>query len=363
MTLSKKELTDAMKVNSLALTGHNGTVEQIVTPAWDTAFHLEQIDTLMCSIRRNPAIARKSSPARVRLIENLRDTHLPFLCSLKARLAQARHEHPWHCFHPHVELFSDVIDDSVLPPTNVELSLATRSYADLDEREKIAMAHRWVNATNKLHQRAKTKVFKARIENFIRSANKRHKELALYLNALFRSHSSLFFIRADLGYTKSNDWPADLSMTIDFETVQQHLSAMTSGMRSTFARDRLVGYALKIEHGLHKGFQVQALFVFDGQHADDAAAIVQRIAALWQTDATGGKGLFYDCGKSRIALKTCGTGLIQRDDKGARDGLSKAIAYMTKTDRYMVIRAPKGVRTFRKGIIPRDSAKRRKRIV
>lgn len=362
MKLSKKELTDAMKVNSLALTAHNGTVEQIVTRDWDTTFGLEQIDTLVRSIRRNPVIVQKSSRAGIRLIRNLRNTHLPFLCCLKARLARARQEHPRHCFHPHIELFSDVIDDSVLPSSNVELPLATRAYAELDEREKIAMAHRLMNAFNKLHQRAKTKAFEAKIENFIRPGNKRHKELALYMNGLFRSHSSLFFIRADLGYSKSNDWPTDLGMPIDFQMVQQHLSAMTNGMKSTFARDRLVGYALKMEHGLHKGFQVQALFVFGGEQADDAAGLVQRIAALWQTDATGGKGLFYDCSKSRIALKACGTGLIQRDDKGARDGLSKAIAYMTKTDRYMAIRAPKGVRTFRKGIIPRDSARRRKGI-
>jgi len=354
MKISKKEHLDAMKSNSLALAECNGTVRPYITAAWGHQFHLQQIDTYTRAVLHELLKRSQSRVSQTRYIESLQKTDLPFLCHLKTCLNQILHEQPWHQLNPYITLFSQMINDDVILWDDSFYDTAYPLYIERDD-DKFTKADRWKRAIETLYQRGTTKAFKKKVENFIRPGNKKHKEFEQYVNDLSLQHPSLFTVRADMGYEKPRGWPSDLSNSIRFEEVQKHLSAFTRRIKSKFASNYLVGYAFKIEHSLHQGFQIQALFIFNGDNAKNDTALADRLNTIWKSDATAGIGLFFDWSDSKVTIKSCGSGLIRWDDQDARDALRKAVAYMTKTEHYMTIRPPKGIRVFRKGRISRGS--------
>lgn len=185
---------------------------------------------------------------------------------------------------------------------------------------------------NRIRQEAKSKQFQSKLKNYQRSGNKNYKELTEYVDALFERYSRLLVLRVDLGYRK------EFSKTTQAEAKQdrEHLLQNT---RSNKLFGDMVGYIWKLEHGPDKGFHYHIMFFFDGSKVREDGTLVKRIGQYWLNVITKGRGVYYNCNADKSRYKSCGIGMVDHRDSLMRDGLGKAVLYLTKIDLYMKLQA------------------------
>ena len=97
----------------------------------------------------------------------------------------------------------------------------------------------------------------------------------------------------------------------------------------------MVGYIWKLEHGPDKGFHYHMMFFFDGSKVREDGTLAKRIGQYWLNVVTNGRGVYYNCNADKSRYKNCGIGMVDHSDNVMRDGLVKAVLYLTKMDLYM----------------------------
>lgn len=181
---------------------------------------------------------------------------------------------------------------------------------------------------DKIRQDFKSKSFQSRLNSYQRSSNKNYKEFIEYVDALFGRYSRLLVLRVDLSYSKEN---AKTTKAV----AKRDRDRLFGNARSNKLFDNRVGYIWKLEHGPDKGFHYHMMFFYDGSKVREDITLAKRIGEYWAEVVTKGRGLYFNCNAIKLDYHTCGIGMINFDSAELREGLRRAVIYLTKTDLYM----------------------------
>ena len=181
---------------------------------------------------------------------------------------------------------------------------------------------------DKIRQEVKSERFLSRLNSYQRSSNKNYKELTEYVDSLFESYSRLLVLRVDLSYSKEYSGTEQTQAARD-------LKHLLGNARSNKMFAAMVGYVWKLEHGAKKGFHYHVMFFFDGSKVREDVTLAKRIGEYWVDVVTKGRGLYYNCNAVKYVYSSCGIGMINHADTELREGLRKALIYLTKADLYM----------------------------
>ncbi|MCP2069877.1 YagK/YfjJ domain-containing protein [Pseudomonas laurylsulfatiphila] len=225
-------------------------------------------------------------------------------------------------FEPYVEMAIECCQEFNLyrifsyPDMEASLDVATALVMHLNE------------CVDRMRRDVKSKRFLSRLNSYQRSSNKNYKELAEYVEALFERYSRLLVLRIDLSYSKENSKTTQAEATQDRERLFENA-------RSNKMFDDMVGYIWKLEHGREKGFHYHVMLFFDGSKVREDITKAIQIGRYWTNVVTKGRGLYYNCNAAKRLYKSCGIGMVDHADVQMRQGLHKAVVYLTKTDLFM----------------------------
>jgi len=184
-------------------------------------------------------------------------------------------------------------------------------------------------------------------------------ETQRYVDALFGFYSRLLIVRVDFAYRdvplkmtgeERNDW---------MERIYADRSRFVNNMDQNGIFRGLVGWMMKMEYGLRRGFHVHAIFFFNGDVRHGDVAISFDIGRYWQDVITKGEGAFYACNahadryaKWRDPAVGNALGMIHRSDLKKRAYLMRAILYIIKEELYAKVLIGPRRRIFFKGEMP-----------
>lgn len=199
---------------------------------------------------------------------------------------------------------------------------------DISSGDAAVFMGRLNECVDQIRQKAKSEKFQSRLKNYQRSSNKNYKELTEYVDSLFERHSRILVLRVDLSYQKQ------YSKTTQAEAKRDR-ERLFGNARSNKLFADMVGYIWKLEHGPEKGFHYHMMFFFDGSKVREDITKASLIGRYWRDVVTKGRGLYYNCNRFKFAYKSCGIGMVDYGDAELREGLGRAVIYLTKTDLYM----------------------------
>lgn len=202
---------------------------------------------------------------------------------------------------------------------------------------------------------------KNQVANFVRLSNKNYLSLLSYIDAMFTKHSKLVVIRLDLGYAKQLSGFNRNGPVLNYDQVKNHRSkffrSLGRFLKEKISKDCLVGFAWKLEFGERKSWHYHTLIILNGQEVREDVTIARLIGEHW-LNTTGQMGVYHNCNASKGRYRRLGIGLIDHANADLREGLTKAAAYMVKTDYYVRMVAPGNGRTFGRGIMRGTAGKR-----
>jgi hypothetical protein len=171
-----------------------------------------------------------------------------------------------------------------------------------------------------------------------------------YIDDLFARHSRLVVLRIDFGY---RDWTKAENNMISskaLDEARRDLARFLNNRRSNTVFDHMVGHIWKLEEGTTKGYHFHVMFFFDGSKVQQDVHLAKVLGEYWQDVVTKGEGCFYSCNGHKNKYRRLGIGRIEHDDHEMRGNLLLALAYMTKADQYLRVRAD-AARIFGKGVV------------
>ncbi|EMF4711966.1 inovirus-type Gp2 protein, partial [Providencia stuartii] len=135
----------------------------------------------------------------------------------------------------------------------------------------------WLNEVFREFQSTlKSPDYKKQVRAFEQGAQKNYRRAQQYIDSLYQRYSKLLVVRVDLSYKSG------ICHRVKAHHLRQHRQALYKAIN----RDRLfsccVGYILKLEFGMEKGFHYHALFFFDGQKVRRDITLGKHIGELWQ---------------------------------------------------------------------------------
>lgn len=192
--------------------------------------------------------------------------------------------------------------------------------------------------------------FKKMLDNWTRGVNKNFASMVQWIDRHFEHCSRLLVLRVDLHFNKKQNGE-DVSAREARESVDEFLKEMhkQSGKRQQL--ESVLGYILKREYGLRRGFHYHALFILNGHNVQRDKYYAEEIGLLW-VKVLHGKGYFYNCNRKKGNYLSCGIGMVKRTDEKMRSGLKKALFYLAKRDMFIRLRCDDGERNLRKSAMP-----------
>lgn len=185
----------------------------------------------------------------------------------------------------------------------------------------------------------------------------RYRSVERYFSTIFRKHSRIVAVRVDLAYNRLIDGIAVAPP--DYAQVVEHRNSLIGLLQSRFGKSML-GYVLKLEHGLRTGLHYHLLLMMDGRLITNDAIIALMVGRIWELEVTAGRGRQYNCNAARLANPDIyrGIGCIHRDDAVRRGELLKATNYLCKFDGLIAHHVEAGTRTFFRGEVPRGGTRK-----
>lgn len=200
--------------------------------------------------------------------------------------------------------------------------------AERSVSEAQALMKHFNECVDKIRQDVKSERFQSRLNSYQRSSNKNYKELTRYIEELFGRYSRLLVLRVDLSYSKENSKTTQA-------VAKQDRERLFGNARSNKLFDDMVGYIWKLEHGPDKGFHYHMMFFYDGSKVREDITLAKRVGEYWAEVVTKGRGLYFNCNAIKLDYHTCGIGMVNFDSAELREGLCRAVIYLTKTDLFM----------------------------
>lgn len=352
--VNEKELQQAFADSTLAYREDAGKIIPAITREYDLAASVSMM--ISCTER-----LIKSSQVHFRLEQRHGTAFLhasklgeSFLMLLYPGAQDVKRYFPCHRIHPNAELFIDA-------------AIARNLFmAGHPIRQHMPLGHQAVplvdalnGAVEEIRNQGQSTAFKRRLDRFGRLARKNYQGLLRYQRALSAKYARLLVLRLDLGYLKGSFWPSMSDQVgVDYPAVKEHRLRLMRYLNKKLTGQCMVGYALKLEYGLEKGYHYHLMVFLDGAKVREDVTISRLIGENWNADVTEGKGLYFNCNGFKGNYKQCGIGMFHHSDLAMLEGLKKAALYITKTDALIQLVVPDGDRTFWKGIVPGASSNR-----
>lgn len=273
-----------------------------------------------------------------------------FLSVLRNAVPAVRRHFPDHRLNPLVELLISSVIDRQLDGVDLQPKM-------LLEYPATQIVDTLNGCVSTIREHGKSRKFKSALDRFSRSARKNHQGLLAYINALCDKYARLLVLRIDLGYREGMFFPngAD-GVQVMYPDVRSHRQKLMRHLNSP--GHCMVGFALKLEYGLKKGFHYHLLLFLDGSKVREDVTIAKLIGEYWNKEITGGRGLHFNCNALKSGYKCCGIGMLHYSDAIMMEGLRKAAFYMTKTDYLIQFMAHGKDRIFWKGTMPKSKSAR-----
>lgn len=241
---------------------------------------------------------------------------------VKLQIPDGPRVHELYAFEPYIELAVKCLKEFGV------YQLLSGPFFDESVEDAAARMSHLNQCVDKIRQEVKSEQFLSRLNSYQRSSNKNYKELTEYVDVLFDYYARLLVLRVDLSYSKGN------SSTTQAQAARD-LKHLLGNARANKMFSAMVGYIWKLEHGAEKGFHYHMMFFFDGSKVREDGTLAKRIGGYWIDVVTKGRGLYYNCNAVKRSYKSCGIGMVDHVDTELREGLRKALIYLTKTDLYM----------------------------
>ncbi|MGX2019291.1 YagK/YfjJ domain-containing protein [Providencia huashanensis] len=187
--------------------------------------------------------------------------------------------------------------------------------------------------------------YKNQIRTFEQGAQKNYRRAQQYIDSLYQRYSKLLVVRVDLSYKSG------ICHRVKAHHLRQHRQALYKAINSNPLFSHCVGYILKLEFGMEKGFHYHALFFFNGQKVRQDITLGKLIGELWQERITDMAGLYFNCNYQKERYRELGIGLLPRGNAYLKKGLFNAVRYLCKADAWIRLAVPELKRTFWRGEI------------
>ncbi|ATM96793.1 Protein of uncharacterised function (DUF3296) [Yersinia frederiksenii] len=184
---------------------------------------------------------------------------------------------------------------------------------------------------------------KLALRYFQRAAIKNQRSAFNYIDNLFDRYAKLLVVRVDLSYQRA------ANKQITATLARQHRERLFRNMKSNRLFEHAVGYIWKLEFGEYKGFHYHMIFFFDGAKVREDVTLARLIGEYWRDSITEGTGLYFNCNARKADYRINGIGLVSHADNAMREGLRRAVTYLTKVDTFARLTLPDKGRTFGKG--------------
>lgn len=224
----------------------------------------------------------------------------------------------------------------------------------------------WVQALNAcidaIRQAVRTEAFSATIKARQRAANKNHKALLDYIDALFACQSRILVLRIDFSYKTEAMYGKDFQTSVDFPEIKEHHNRLIKHLKTKMFKDYFLGFASKFEYGVLKGYHFHSLIFLDGSQVREDIVIGKIIGDYWNTTLTDKRGVYFNCNANKDRYLHLGIGMINDSDKELVYNLKEYVApYLNKTDYFIKLITPDNSRAFIKGNMIKPKAKKRGR--
>lgn len=138
------------------------------------------------------------------------------------------------------------------------------------------------------------------------------------------------------------------------EIIQQHRDRFFAAKRYNHLMAGIKNYVWTIEQGEKTGLHLHVILFYSSESNRDEY-IAMQIGEYWTIVVTEGKGDYWNSNAGwlkPIYLKRghgLGVGQINWDDHAKRTALRSNLAYLAKTDQYLMLKVSHGIRTFGTG--------------
>ncbi|MGF6245511.1 hypothetical protein P3T42_007289 [Paraburkholderia sp. GAS38] len=223
-----------------------------------------------------------------------------------------------------------------------------------------------------IRRKGNSQVFRDWIDHLERQPAENKDTLWSLILACLNVNHHLSVLRFDLGYAKHYCDP-DLSgeQAITYEDVRNHRKALRRFLKRDLSKVlpagacKGMGFGIKLEYGLDKGFHFHVLVVLNGDVVCQHAVITEMICSHWNSRITHCKGGSYNCFRSEYVKPGIGSVRYDNEEKGNEEKFrnleSQVVPYVAKADFYMKMVKPDGHRSFWPSQPPKIEAKRKGR--
>ncbi len=159
-------------------------------------------------------------------------------------------------------------------------------------------------------------------------------------------------LRVDFSYQK------EFFSEIDLQTTLKDRKRFLANKRCNAIFNDRIGYIVKLEYAVEKGFHWHVILFFDGSERRKASHIhsAQQIGEYWVERSTKGRGDYWNCNANIDDFKQkgiCGIGPIHANDHALRINLCyRVVGYLCKTDQYFKPKRELPLKRIRKGKPP-----------
>ena len=343
----RREAYTALQEGAVTYMSDEGKVQRVITSEWDLAGDVWRIENLTHKLIATSATLFSVRVGRSnQIIFYAVPLGKSLIRALQTNFAALHEHYPMHVFNPHVEEFIRQATASSAIETAMDIS-ALRG----DEiTTGIKALNDFVDA---VRQAGNAPKFKKTIADFSRLANKNYRSLNALINAHFQNCSRILVMRIDVGYKKDQGWPGVTKDPVTYAETKKHREALLKYLRTMPANGAFVASACSMEYGLDKKWHYHCLLLVDSAKLRGDITILRLIGEHWNTTITQGRGLYWNCNANKDSYKYCGIGEVKHDNMEMREGLKKAVLYMTKPDYYIKLLVPGNDRTFWKTNMPK----------
>lgn len=182
-----------------------------------------------------------------------------------------------------------------------------------------------------IRQKSMTPEFKAKISKRKSDCYRNYLSMAEYIYSLFQYKSSLLVLRIDFHYHQ--EYAHSISLA-------EARADMTRMLRNRRANKRLfdgwVGYIIKTEYGIEKGYHFHALIFFNGADRQRGVYWADEIGRYWEEVITKKRGYAFNSNaRTDLPKAWIGIGKIDRSDEAKLKNLLYVVRYLTKAEQFI----------------------------
>lgn len=215
-----------------------------------------------------------------------------------------------------------------------------------------------------IRSEGKSEGFRKRFSDQERRVREDERSAAALLDAHFRKRNRILVLRVDLGFDAPPSGMYDpLQNSVSHGDVWAAREELVEYLEKIFPKT-LLGWVLRLEYGLDKGFHFHLLVLLNGRDHRADELLAKRIGVHWVEVITAQRGHYWNCHVHKDSFRRkgkLGIGMIRHHDWLGRRNLAHVASYLCKHDPFIEAHVPAGAPTLWISAIPKEKADRRGR--